>query len=198
MITLKFGGFSDWTGSISLTLSYVSLKEKAKALWPSDLHFLPLVRKSRSSSSQGAMHYCHCTIALCRFLFRKMSLGEFNLHVSFSLGLFVSDKNIWSVLSLSLHIWVQVDCRPISKQIYKRTRIRKKTGCDEYLEDQLNMASKNCANYPFDEKDGKNIWQICAPWRAGLTKKLVELFFSAWYKCLNAKFHICQTPPLRF
>ena len=61
-----------------------------------------------------------------------------------------------------LHNWVQVYCQ----QIYKRTSsnsIRKKTGCDEYLEDQLNVASKNCFNYPFDEKDGKNIWQICAP-----------------------------------
>ena len=33
-------------------------------------------------------------IALCRFLFRKMSIGKFNLHVSLSLGSFVSDKNI--------------------------------------------------------------------------------------------------------
>ena len=33
-------------------------------------------------------------IALCRFLFSKMSIGKFNLHVSFSLGPFVSDKNI--------------------------------------------------------------------------------------------------------
>ena len=40
------------------------------------------------------------TIALCRFLFRKMSIGKFNLHVSFSLGSFVSDKNICA-LSLS-------------------------------------------------------------------------------------------------
>ena len=33
-------------------------------------------------------------IALSRFLFWKMSTGKFNLHVSFSLGSFVSDKNI--------------------------------------------------------------------------------------------------------
>ena len=39
--------------------------------------------------------------ALCRFLFRKLSIGKFNLQVSFSLGLFVSDKNIWNALSLS-------------------------------------------------------------------------------------------------
>ena len=125
------------------------------------------------------LHYCHCTIALCRFLFRKMSLGEFNLHVSFSLGLFVSDKNIWSALSLSLHIWVQVDCRPISKQIYKRTSsnsIRKKTGCDEYLEDHLNVASKNLAKYPFDEKMVNFFWKIFAPWKAGLTKMLIWPF----------------------
>ena len=41
------------------------------------------------------------SIALCRFLFRKLSIGKFNLQVSFSLGLFVSDKNIWNALSLS-------------------------------------------------------------------------------------------------
>ena len=33
-------------------------------------------------------------IALCRFLFWKMSTGKLNLHVSFSLGSFVSDKHI--------------------------------------------------------------------------------------------------------
>ena len=64
-----------------------------------------------------------------------------------------------------LHIWVQVDCRPISQQVYERTSrnsIREKTGCDEYLEDQLNVASKNRIKYPFDEKDGKKyLGNIC-------------------------------------
>ena len=55
-------------------------------------------------------------------------------------------------------IWVRVDCRPTSQQIYKRTSsnlIRKGTGCDEYVEDQLNVASKNFAKYLFDDTDGK-------------------------------------------
>ena len=43
------------------------------------------------------IHPLQCSNALCRFLFRKMSLAIFNLHVSFSLGSFVSDKNIWSI-----------------------------------------------------------------------------------------------------
>ena len=56
------------------------------------------------------------------------------------------------------YIWVRVDCRPTSQQIYKRTSsnlIRKGTGCDEYVEDQLNVASKNFAKYLFDDTDGK-------------------------------------------
>ena len=65
-----------------------------------------------------------------------------------------------------LYIWVRVDCRPTSQQIYKRTSsnlIRKGTGCDEYVEDQLNVASKNFAKYLFDDTDGKDIWKIFAP-----------------------------------
>ena len=40
--------------------------------------------------------------ALCRFLCRRLSIGKFKLQVSFSLGSFVSDKNIWNALSISL------------------------------------------------------------------------------------------------
>ena len=39
--------------------------------------------------------------ALCRFLCRNLSIGNFNLQISFSLGLFVLEKNIWNALSLS-------------------------------------------------------------------------------------------------
>ena len=98
------------------------------------------------------------SIALCRFLCRRLSIGKFKLQVSFSLGSFVSDKNIWNALSISLLYLVRVDCRPTSQQIYKRTSsnlIRKGTGCDEYVEDQLNVASKNFAKYLFDDTDGK-------------------------------------------
>ena len=97
-------------------------------------------------------------IALCCFLCRRLSIGKFKLQVSFSLGSFVSDKNIWNALSISLLYLVRVDCRPTSQQIYKRTSsnlIRKRTGCDEYVEDQLNVASKNFAKYLFDDTDGK-------------------------------------------
>ena len=31
----------------------------------------------------------------------------------------------------------------------------KRTGCDEYVEDQLNVADKNFAKYLFDDTDGK-------------------------------------------
>ena len=43
-----------------------------------------------------------CATALCRFLCRRLSIGKFKLQVSFSLGSFVSDKNIWNALSISL------------------------------------------------------------------------------------------------
>ena len=55
-------------------------------------------------------------------------------------------KHLKCTFAFFLHFWVQVDCRPISQQIYKRTSsnsIRKKTGCDEYVEDQLNVAGAN-------------------------------------------------------
>ena len=44
-----------------------------------------------------------------------------------------------------LNIWVRVDCTPKSQQIYSSNSTRKKTGCDEYVEDQLNVAgAKAC------------------------------------------------------
>ena len=42
-----------------------------------------------------------------------------------------------------------------------------KTGCVDYVEDQLNVANKNLGKYLCDEK---NIWKIYAIWTAGLTK----------------------------
>ena len=68
-------------------------------------------------------------------------------------------------------IWVRVDCRPTSQQIYKRTSsnlIRKGTGCDEYVEDQLNVASKNFAKYLFDDTDGKSYLEDICSLKAGL------------------------------
>ena len=80
-----------------------------------------------------------------------------------------------------LHIWVQVDCRPINQQKCKRTStnwIRKTTGCDEYLEGQLNVAqAKTSPNIRLMKKMVKNIWKIFAPWRAGPTKKLFWTFY---------------------
>ena len=45
--------------------------------------------------------YFHRGNALWPFLCRKLPIGKFKLQVLFSLGSFVSDKNIWSALSLS-------------------------------------------------------------------------------------------------
>ena len=86
-----------------------------------------------------------------------------------------------------LYIWVQVDCRPTSQQIYKRTSsnlIRKRTGCDEYVEDQLNVASKNFAKYLFDDTDGKRYLEdICSRgkiiiFRSKMNKKCLILRIS--------------------
>ena len=63
--------------------------------------------------------YQQCTIR--SFLFRKLSIGKFELQVSFSLGSFVLDKIFEMHFRFLLYIWVWVDCRPISLQIYRRT-----------------------------------------------------------------------------
>ena len=75
---------------------------------------------------------------------------------------------------------MQVYCRPISQQIYRRTSrnlIRKKTGCDEYPENQLNVASKNLAKYPFDEKDGKKYLEGICSMKGWSDKKAILNFF---------------------
>ena len=46
----------------------------------------------------------------------------------------------------------------------------KKTGCDEYVGDHLNVARKNLAKYVFVEQIGKNVWKIFASGRANLRK----------------------------
>ena len=87
--------------------------------------------------------------ALCCFIFRKIPIGKFNRQVSFSLALFVQKKIFEMHFPFILLIKVRVDCRLISQQIYKRVSsnlIRKKTGCDKYIEDQLNVASKTSPN----------------------------------------------------
>ena len=89
-----------------------------------------------------------------------MEIGKFKLQVSFSLGAFVLDENI---------------CKAIQSE--------KKTRCDEYVENQLNVASKNFAKYVFVEKIGKNVWKIFAPGRANLRKMQVELSSKARPNC---------------
>ena len=44
--------------------------------------------------------YFHRGNALWPFLCRKLPIGKFKLQVLFSLGSFVSDKNVWNALSL--------------------------------------------------------------------------------------------------
>ena len=55
---------------------------------------------SRTFPSHGRSFFDYN--ALCSFLCRRLSIGKFKLQVSFSLGSFVSDKNIWNALSISL------------------------------------------------------------------------------------------------
>ena len=99
-------------------------------------------------------------------------------------------------------IWVRVDCRPTSQQIYKRTSsnlIRKGTGCDEYVEDQLNVASKNFAKYLFDDTDGKRYLEDICSMKGWSGKDAILNFFSRHdLTALHTKFHTSQTPPSPF
>ena len=96
-----------------------------------------------------------------------------------------------------LYISVRVDCRPLSQQIYTRTSsnsIRKETGCNKYVEDQLNVARKNLAKCPFDEKDGNKYFEDICSLNGWSDKNAVLSFFSRHnMTALHAKFHICQT-----
>ena len=100
------------------------------------------------------------------------------------------------------YIWVRVDCRPTSQQIYKRTSsnlIRKGTGCDEYVEDQLNVASKNFAKYLFDDTDGKRYLEDICSMKGWSEKNAILNFFSRHdLTALHTKFHTSQTPPFMF
>jgi len=101
-----------------------------------------------------------------------------------------------------LHFWVRVFCRPISQEIYTKTSsnsIRKRTGYNEYVEDQLNMARKNLANYPFDEKDSNKYLKDICSMNGWSDKNAILSFFSRHnLTALHTKFHICQTTRSRF
>ena len=59
----------------------------------------------------------------------------------------------------------------------------------------MNVASKNLAKYPFDEKYGKKYLEdICSI--KGWSDKKAILNFLSWHHltALHTKFHICQTP----
>ena len=71
---------------------------------------------------------------------------------------------------------------------------QKKTGYDEYVEDQLNMASKSFAKYPFGEKDGKQYLEDICAMSGWSDKKTILYFFSARLNWSTRQFHICQTP----
>ena len=93
-----------------------------------------------------------------------------------------------------LHIWVRVDCRPISQQIYNRTSsnsIRKETACKEYVEDQLNVARKNPPKYPFNEKGGNKYLEDISSIDSWSDKKAILSFFCQHSLIAqHTKFHI--------
>ena len=105
--------------------------------------------------AQACKFFTDSNNALCCFLCRKLSIGKFKFHCQLHL---FQTKRFEMHFRFLLYIWVGVDCRPRSQQICKRTSsnlIRKRAGCDEYVEDQLNVADKNFAKYLFDDTDGK-------------------------------------------
>ena len=90
----------------------------------------------------------------------------------------------------------QWESRAVFSLNWIRNLIRKKTGCDEYPENQLNVASKNLAKYPFDEKDGKkNLEGICSMKAWSDKKNYFEFFFLAWSYCLTRQISYLSDPP---
>ena len=109
----------------------------------------------------------------CSFLFEKMSIGKFNLQVSFSLGLFELH------FSFLIYIWVGVDCRPVSQQIYV-------LGTRMWLEKTLPIILLMKKNKYLEDTCSMNGWS---------DKKAILSFFSRHnLTALHTKFHICQIP----
>ena len=149
------------------------------------MHYVYYFKKGRQVNSQAVLLYfksqernCHChdffaqlkmnskrssVIRRLPLHYAASSLGncqqENSIFKSHFLQVYLFQTKIFEMhFRFLLHIWVRVDCRPTSQQIYKRTSsnlIRKGTGCDEYVEDQLNVASKNFGKYMFDDTDDK-------------------------------------------
>ena len=75
---------------------------------------------------------------------------------------------------------MQVDCTPLSQQIYSRTSgnlIRKEIRCNENDEDQLNVARKKLAKYLFDEKDGNKYLEDICSMNGWSDKDAILIFF---------------------
>ena len=103
--------------------------------------------------------------ALCCFLLRKMSIGKFNLPVSFFQVHFFQTKIFEIYFCFILHIWVRFDCSPIVSKFTKQPVAvqSEKTGCDEYTEDELKVSGKSLAKYPFHDKEFKRYLEdICS------------------------------------
>ena len=78
-------------------------------------------------------------------------------------------------------------------------QLRKKTGCDEYVEDQLNVGNKNFAKYPFDDTDSKRYLEdICSMKGWSDKDAILNLFSRLNLSALHTKFHTSQPPPYTF
>ena len=87
-------------------------------------------------------------------------------------------KNFEMHLHFLIYVWVRVHCRHTSQQIYKRSiciLIGKRTGRDEYVEDQLNVASKT---YLFNDTDGKRYLEDIYSMKSWSNKNAILNFFS--------------------
>ena len=84
-----------------------------------------------------------------------------------------------------LKILMRVDWNRMSQQIHKRTStnsIGKKTRWDDYVEDQLNVASKNLTKYPFDDEDSKKYLEdICSIKSCSDKNAILNFFLSTPY-----------------
>ena len=76
---------------------------------------------------------------------------------------------------------------------------QKKTGCDEYVDDQLNIASKNLPKYPFHEKYGKKYLEDICSMNGWSDKNSILSFFSPQQpNCSTHQISYLSDPRSRF
>ena len=74
----------------------------------------------------------------------------------------------------------------------------KKTGCDIYVQDQLNLGNKNLAKYLFDEKIGKKYLEDICSMKGWSDKNAILNFFLTRPNCFTHQISYLSDPPFTF